>query len=97
MATYYFKVGTGEPFTDKTDAGDDAVSKGVAVKADNAPASVEAWRMKYNFSTNSVDVYAEGKNNDDAQADKKAAIEAAAVAENTALKAAQVALDAADA
>ena len=27
MATYYFKVGTGEPFTDKTDAGDDAVAK----------------------------------------------------------------------
>ena len=97
MATYYFKVGTGEPFTDKTDAGDDAVAKGQAVKTTSAPASVEAWRMKYNFSTNSVDVYAEGKSNDDAQADKKAAIEAAMAEENTALKAAQVALDAADA
>ena len=97
MATYYFKVGTGEPFTDKTDAGDDAVSKGIAVKADNAPASVEAWRMKYNFSTNSVDVFEDGKNNDDAQIAKKAAIDAQAASESAALKQAQKDLDAADA
>jgi len=97
MATYYFKVGTGEPFTDKTDAGDDAVSKGVAVKADNAPASVEAWRMKYNFSTNSVDVYEDGKSNDDAQIAKKAAIDAQAASESATLKQAQKDLDAADA
>jgi hypothetical protein len=97
MATYYFKVGTGEPFTDKTDAGDDAVAKGQAVKTDNAPASVEAWRMKYNFSTSSVDVYEDGKTNEDAEKAKKAAIEAKMAEENTALKAAQVALDAADA
>ena len=37
MAIYYFKTGTGEPFTDKTDAGDDAVAKGHAIKVDNAP------------------------------------------------------------
>jgi|TARA_R110002050_G_scaffold176419_1_gene309386 hypothetical protein len=97
MATYYFKVGTGEPFTDKTDAGDDAVAKGQAVKTTSAPASVEAWRMKYNFTTNSVDVYEDGKSNDDALAAKKTAIEAKMAEENTALKAAQVALDAADA
>ena len=97
MATYYFKVGTGEPFTDKTDAGDDAVSKGIAVKADNAPASVEAWRMKYNFSTNSVDVYEDGKSNDDAQIAKKAAIDAQAASESATLKQAQKDLDAADA
>ena len=63
MATYYFKVGTGEPFTDKTDAGDDAVAKGQAVKADNAPDNTEAWRMTYNFSTNSVDVAFDGDDN----------------------------------
>ena len=97
MATYYFKVGTGEPFTDKTDAGDDAVSKGVAVKADNATASVESWRMKYNFSTNSVDVYEDGKSNDDAQIAKKAAIDAQAASESATLKQAQKDLDAADA
>ena len=60
MATYYFKVGTGEPFTDKVDAGDDAVAKGHAVKVTNAPDNVESWRMKYNFSTNSVDVQFDG-------------------------------------
>ena len=97
MATYYFKVGTGEPFTDNAVAGDDAVTKGQAVKTTSAPASVESWRMKYNFTTNSVDVYEDGKTNADAVIAKKAALDAAVEAEKTALKAAQVALDAADA
>jgi hypothetical protein len=97
MATYYFKVGTGEPFTDNAVAGDDAVAKGQAVKTTSAPASVESWRMKYNFTTNSVDVYEDGKTNADAVIAKKAALDAAVEAEKTALKAAQVALDAADA
>ena len=34
MATYYFKAGTGEPFTANAEAGDDAVAKGQAVKND---------------------------------------------------------------
>ena len=97
MATYYFKVGTGEPFTDKADAGDDAVARGVAVKATNAPDNIESWRMTYNFSTNSVDVFADGKNETDAQADKVKAIDDAVTADNNAAKAAQIALDAADA
>ena len=97
MATYYFKVKTGEPFTDKTDAGDDAVAAGEAVKTDSAPASVESWRMKYNFTTNSVDVYEDGKTNEDAEKAKKAASDAAIEAEKTAYKAATIALDAADA
>ena len=97
MATYYFRVGTGEPFTDKTDAGDDAVAKGQAVKTTSAPASVESWRMTYNFSTNSVDVYEDGKSNDEAQTAKKAAIDAQAASESAALKQAQKDLDAADA
>jgi len=84
MATYYFKVGTGEPFTDKTDAGDDAVSKGVAVKADNAPENTESWRMKYNFSTNSVDVLFDGDDEATAQTKKLAAINAEAVADKEA-------------
>ena len=97
MATYYFKVGTGEPFTDKVDAGDDAVARGHAVKATNAPDNVESWRMTYNFSTNSVDVYEDGKSNEDAQTAKKAAIDAQAASESAALKQAQKDLDAADA
>ena len=56
MAIYYFKTGTGEPFTDKTDAGDDAVAKGHAIKVSDAPEGIESWRMSYNFGTSSVDV-----------------------------------------
>ena len=97
MATYYFKVGTGEPFTDNAVAGDDAVTRGQAVKTTSAPASVESWRMKFNFTTNSVDVYEDGKSNDDAQIAKKAAIDAQAASESATLKQAQKDLDAADA
>ena len=97
MATYYFKVKTGEPFTDKTDAGDDAVAAGEAVKTDSAPASVESWRMKFNFTTNSVDVYEDGKTNADAVIAKKAALDKKTADEAAAQKAAQVAIDAADA
>ena len=97
MATYYFKVGTGEPFTDKTDAGDDAVANGHAVKADNAPDNTEAWRMTYNFSTNSVDVYESSMNNEDAQGARNTALDKKDSDESKASKDAQVALDAADA
>tara|TARA_B100001996_G_C18109042_1_gene380499 strand:- start:81 stop:371 length:291 start_codon:yes stop_codon:yes gene_type:complete len=84
MATYYFKVGTGEPFTDKTDAGDDAVAKGVAVKATNAPDNTESWRMKYNFSTNSVDVQFDGDDESTAQTKKLAAHDAEAATDKEA-------------
>jgi len=96
MATYYFKVGTGEPFTDNTITGDDAVSKGEAVKTTSAPASVESWRMTYNFTTNSVDVYEDGKTNDEAVAAKLAASEAEAKA-NSETDAARAAAAKADA
>ena len=97
MATYYFKVGTGEPFTDKTDAGDDAVAKGQAVKATNAPDNTESWRMKYNFSTNSVDVKFDGDDEATAQTKKLKEIDDAVAAELAAAKQAQIDLDAADA
>ena len=70
MATYYFKIGTGEPFSANAVTGDEAVSKGEAVKSTNAPDGVESWRMKYNFSTNAVDVYADGKDESAAQAQR---------------------------
>jgi|TARA_B100001540_G_scaffold234280_1_gene208475 hypothetical protein len=84
MATYYFKVGTGEPFTDKVDAGDDAVAKGHAVKVTNAPDNVESWRMKYNFSTNSVDVQFDGDDEATAQTKKLAAHDAESTADKEA-------------
>tara|TARA_B100000029_G_scaffold2614_1_gene3173 strand:+ start:3043 stop:3333 length:291 start_codon:yes stop_codon:yes gene_type:complete len=72
MATYYFKVETGEPFTANAVTGEDAVAKGQAVKATNAPDNTESWRMTYNFSTNAVDVYADGKDEAGAQEQKAA-------------------------
>ena len=63
----YFKVVTGEPFTSNQVSGDDAVSKGHAVKIDNAPDNIAEWRMTYNFGTSSVDVYA-GVDKTDAEA-----------------------------
>tara|TARA_B100000925_G_scaffold226226_1_gene174693 strand:- start:6 stop:299 length:294 start_codon:yes stop_codon:yes gene_type:complete len=97
MATYYFKVGTGEPFTDKTDAGDDAVAKGHAVKADNAPDNTAAWRMTYNFSTNSVDVAFDGDDDATAKTKKDQKIADDFESEKAALKAATIARDAAEA
>ena len=64
MATMYFKVVTGEPFTRNEVTGDDAVAKGHAIKVDNAPEGIESWRMSYNFGTSSVDVKFEGQSND---------------------------------
>jgi hypothetical protein len=58
MATMYFKVITGEPFTSNQVSGDDAVARGQAIKVDNAPDNIAEWRMTYNFGTSSVDVYA---------------------------------------
>ena len=84
MATYYFKVGTGEPFTANAVTGDDAVAKGVAVKATNAPDATEAWRMKYNFSTNSVDVQFDGDDEATAQTKKLAAHDAESTADKEA-------------
>ena len=54
----YFKVVTGEPFTRNEVTGDDAAAKGHAVKITDAPDNIADWRMKYNFGTSSVDVFA---------------------------------------
>ena len=61
----YFKTGTGEPFTANAVTGEDAVARGVAVKVTNAPDNIAEWRMKYNFGTSSVDVYAGVDKTDD--------------------------------
>ena len=78
------------------DAGDDAVARGQAVKTTSAPASVESWRMKYNFTTNSVDVYEDGKTNDDAVQLRKL-LRQAKNAEKQTHKSCSAAIDAADA
>ena len=63
MATIYFKTGTGEPFTRNAVTGEDGVAKGHCIKVDDAPDNIADWRMTYNFSTNSVDVYAKNADN----------------------------------
>tara|TARA_Y100000592_G_C5316798_1_gene242859 strand:+ start:302 stop:589 length:288 start_codon:yes stop_codon:yes gene_type:complete len=77
MATMYFKTGTGEPFTRNAVTGDDGVSKGHCIKVTDAPDNIAEWRMKYNFGTSSVDVYAGVDKTDDeavqAQLDANAA------------------------
>ena len=70
MATMYFNTGTGEPFTAKAVTGEDGVAKGHCIKVTDAPDNIAEWRMKYNFSTSSVDVFA-GVDKTDAEAVQK--------------------------
>ena len=66
---YYFNIATKEPFTGNTVAGDDAVAKGIAVKKTGI-ADVESWRLSLDDSGNVV-IFAEGKNETDAQTQKE--------------------------
>ena len=94
MATMYFKTGTGEPFTANAVTGEDGVARGHCIKVTNAPDNIAEWRMKYNFGTSSVDVYAGVDKTDDeavqAQLDANAA-EATEIAEKEAARIAALA------
>ena len=61
----YFKTETGEPFTANAVTGEDGVAKGHCVKVTDAPDNIAEWRMKYNFSTSAVEVYATADKTDD--------------------------------
>ena len=80
MATYYF-LNTGEPFTDKAAAGDEAVSAGRAVKRDDVPEGVEPWRLSWNGTA--VVTYAEGQDEAGAVAQKLQDAEDEATANKT--------------
>ena len=71
MATMYFKTGTGEPFTANAVTGEDGVAKGHCVKVTDAPDNIAEWRMKYNFGTSSVDVFAGVDKSDDEAVQKQ--------------------------
>ena len=71
MATMYFKTGTGEPFTANAVTGEDGVAKGHCVKVTDAPDNIAEWRMKYNFGTSSVDVFAGTDKSDDEAVQKQ--------------------------
>ena len=72
----------------------DGVSKGHCIKVTDAPDNIAEWRMKYNFGTSSVDVYAGVDKTDDeavqAQLDANAA-EATEIAEKEAARIAALA------
>lgn len=53
---YYFTL-KGEPFTGNTVSGDDAVTKGVAIKVDNVPDGIESWRLSIDPATKAVTVF----------------------------------------
>ena len=78
---YYFNIATKEPFTCNTVAGDDAVAKGIAVKKTGI-ADVESWRLSLDDSGNVV-VFAEGKNETDAQTQKEDERASATAADKT--------------
>ena len=78
---YYFNIATKEPFTGNTVAGDDAVAKGIAVKKTGI-ADVESWRLSLDDSGNVV-IFAEGKNETDAQTQKDEERTAATAADKT--------------
>ena len=82
----YFKTGTGEPFTANAVTGEDGVAKGHCIKVTNAPDNIAEWRMKYNFGTSSVDVFAGVDKTDDEAVQKQLDDNAAEV---TAVKAAE--------
>jgi len=67
---YYFRKTTGEPFTGNAVAGDDAVAKGQAVKKTGITDGIESWRLSLDGSGNVV-IFAEGKNEADAQTQKE--------------------------
>ena len=79
----YFKTETGEVFTSNAVTGDDGVAKGHCVKVTDAPDNIAEWRMKYNFSTSAVEVFAGTDKTDDeavqAQQDANAVEKAAEV------------------
>ena len=78
---YYFNIAAKEPFTGNTVAGDDAVAKGIAVKKTGI-ADVESWRLSLDDSGNVV-IFAEGKNETDAQTQKEEERTAATAADKT--------------
>ena len=68
MAIYYF-TNAGEPCTPFEETGEDLMKKGLAIKA-TVPDGIEAWRLSYDNAAKAVVVYAEGKDEEGAIAQK---------------------------
>ena len=87
---YYF-TNNGEPFTGNAETGDDAVAKGNAVKKTGIADGTESWRLSLDASGNVV-IFADGKNEADAQTDKETARTAATAADKAAEEAREAAI-----
>ena len=68
MAIYYF-TNAGEPCTPFEVTGEDLMKKGMAIKA-TVPDGIESWRLSYDTAAKAVVVYAEGKDEEGAIAQK---------------------------
>lgn len=64
--TYYFTL-AGEPFSPNAETGDDAVAKGNAIKVDDVPDGIEAWRLSINPETKELTIVG-GADGDEAAA-----------------------------
>ena len=77
---YYFNSSDGRPVTSHEISGEALVKQGLAIKKTGVPANVESWRLSLDLNTNAVVVFAEGKDEEGAQAQKKTEDKAEALA-----------------
>ena len=57
MARTYYFTNNGEPFSENAETGDDAVSRGNAIKIDDVPDNIESWRLSINPETKELTVF----------------------------------------
>ena len=84
MKTVYFNVHDGLVFSEDSIAGEEALSRGRALKA-LAPDNIESWRLSYDVVTRVVNVYGGvEKTNEQAAAQQTAEASARAIVEKDA-------------
>ena len=84
MKTVYFNVHDGLVFSENSIAGEEALSRGRALKA-LAPDNIESWRLSYDVVTRVVNVYGGvEKTNEQAAAQQTAEASARAIVEKDA-------------
>ena len=84
MKTVYFNVHDGLVFSENSIAGEEALSRGRALKA-LAPDNIESWRLSYDVVTRVVNVYGVvEKTNEQAAAQQTAEASARAIVEKDA-------------
>tara|TARA_B100000959_G_scaffold282291_1_gene348329 strand:- start:4296 stop:4616 length:321 start_codon:yes stop_codon:yes gene_type:complete len=69
---YYFNLFDGSPLTPNSDAGDEQVVQGRAIKIADVPDDVETWRLSYDTVAEKLVIAYEGDSEADAQIKKEA-------------------------